>query len=256
MSEDHAAVEESEPDSGASADAGPVDDPDSADSDGADAAGGSVDADGDVVDDAASAVSDAAEADGETTGDVADADEGTPSVETLVTRIAAHDEALAGAAHELGDRIDSLEADLAAKEAETETLTEKLTRARADFTNYKKRAKKQQEETRARATEDLVERLTSVRDNLVRALDQDADADIRPGVEATLEEFDRVLEAENVTFITPAVGDEVDPERHEVMLRVDSDQPAGTIADVYQPGYEMAGKVIQPAQVTVSSDDA
>ena len=220
MSEEHAAAAESEPESGASA-------------------GGDAQADGD---DASSA-------------DPTD-EEARPSVETLVTRIAAHDEALAETAHELGDRIESLEADLEAKDEEIETLTEKLTRARADFTNYKKRTEKQQEQLKARATEDLVERLTSVRDNLVRALEQDADADIRPGVESTLESFDRVLAEENVTFITPSAGDEVDPERHEVMLRVDSDQPAGTIDDVYQPGYEMAGKVIQPAQVTVSSDDA
>jgi len=227
MSEEHAAAAESEPESGASA-------------------GGDAQADGD---DASSVDTDADPGD--------PADEGTrPSVETLVTRIAAHDEALAETAHELGDRIESLEADLEAKDEENEALTEKLTRARADFTNYKKRTEKQREQRKARATEDLVERLTSVRDNLVRALEQDADADIRPGVESTLESFDRVLAEENVTFITPSAGDEVDPERHEVMLRVDSDQPAGTIDDVYQPGYEMAGKVIQPAQVTVSNDDA
>ena len=181
--------------------------------------------------------------------------ENGPSVETLVTRIAAHDEALAETAHQLGDRIETLEAERNAQREEIETLTEKLTRARADFENYKKRTKKQQEEREKRATEDLVKRLTGVRDNLVRALDQDEDTDIRPGIESTLEEFDRVLEAENVSFITPDAGDEVDPERHEVMLRVESEQPAGTIVDVYQPGYEMAGKVIQPAQVTVSDDD-
>jgi len=40
------------------------------------------------------------------------------------------------------------------------------------------------------------------------------------------------------------------------MMQVESDQPDGTVADVYQDGYEMAGKVLQAAQVTVSSDDA
>ena len=108
---------------------------------------------------------------------------------------------------------------------------------------------------KARATEELVEQLTDVRDNLVRALDQDDDADIRPGVESTLESFDRVLEDENVAFISPATGDEVDPERHEVMQRVDSDQPAGTIVDIYQAGYEMADTVLRPARVTVSTDE-
>jgi molecular chaperone GrpE len=39
------------------------------------------------------------------------------------------------------------------------------------------------------------------------------------------------------------------------MMRVASDQPEGTVADVYQPGYEMAEKVIREAQVTVSTGD-
>ena len=177
------------------------------------------------------------------------------TVDELVTQITDSDEELTAPATELQSRIEALEDDVAEKNNEIDELTEKLSRARADFKNYKKRTKKQQEEMKARATEDLVERLTDVRDNLVRALDQDADADIRPGVESTLEAFDRALTDENVAFITPEAGEEVDPERHEVMQRVDSDQPEGTIADVYQQGYEMADKVLRPARVTVSSDE-
>jgi molecular chaperone GrpE len=185
----------------------------------------------------------------ETTDDLADA-----TTADLVARIVDADADLDAEANELQSRIESLENEADEKDAEIDELTEKLSRARADFKNYKKRTKKQQEEMKARATEDLVGELIDVRDNLVRALDQDADADIRPGVESTLEAFDRALEDENVTFITPEAGDEVDPERHEVMQRVDSDQPDGSIVDLYQPGYEMGGKVLRAARVTVSSE--
>jgi len=157
---------------------------------------------------------------------------------------------------ELEGRIEELEAELDEKDAEIDELTEKLSRSRADFQNYKKRMKDKQEEMQARATEDLVSRFTKIRGNLVRALDQDAEADIRPGIQSTLDEFDAILEEENVEIISPEPGDEVDPQRHEVMMRVDGDQPDGTVVDVYQDGYEMAGKVLQAAQVTVSSDDA
>jgi molecular chaperone GrpE len=177
------------------------------------------------------------------------------TVDELVTRITGSNEELTEPATELQSRIESLEEEVAEKNDEIDELTEKLSRARADFKNYKKRTEKQQEQLKERATEDLVERLMPVRDNLVRALDQDEDADIRPGVESTLESFDRVLNEENVSFISPEAGSEVDPERHEVMQRVDSDQPEGTIADIYQQGYEMADKVLQPARVTVSSDE-
>ena len=177
------------------------------------------------------------------------------STAELVDRIVDADPSLEAEATELRSRIDSLAEDVDAKDEEIDDLTDKLSRARADFKNYKKRTKKQQEEMKARATEDLVGELIDVRDNLVRALDQDDDADIRPGVESTLEAFDRALEDENVGFISPAAGEEVDPERHEVMQRVDSDQPEGTVVDVYQQGYEMAGKILRPARVTVSSDE-
>jgi len=152
--------------------------------------------------------------------------------------------------------VESLEDTIEAQAAEIDDLTDSLSRSRADFQNYKKRMQNKQDEMQARATEDLVTQFTKIRENLVRALDQDEDADIRPGVKSTLDEFDAILEAENVEIISPEPGDEVDPKRHEVMMRVESDQPDGTIADVYQDGYELAGKVLQAAQVTVSSDDA
>jgi len=239
MSDDAAAVEESDSETDAAAD----------ETEPGDAAEATEDS---SVDDPAAENS--AESPDEPTDDEPAAVEDA-TVDELVTQITDSDEELTALATELQSRIESLEDDVAEKNNEIDELTEKLSRARADFKNYKKRTKKQQEEMKARATEDLVERLTDVRDNLVRALDQDADADIRPGVESTLESFDRALTDENVAFITPEAGEEVDPERHEVMQRVDSDEPAGTIADVYQQGYEMAGKVLQPARVTVSSDD-
>jgi molecular chaperone GrpE len=156
---------------------------------------------------------------------------------------------------ELADEVAALETRVAELESETDELRAKLKRKQADFQNYKKRSKRQQEQLRERATEDLVERLVPVRDNLLRALDQEEGTDIRPGVESTLSELDRVLDDENVTVVEPAPGDEVDPHRHEVMMRVDADQPEGTVVDLYQPGYEMGEKVLRPAQVTVSTGD-
>lgn len=167
----------------------------------------------------------------------------------LVARVAAHDEELATAVE---DRI--TEAETAADDARerAEELESSLARTRADFENYKDRAEKRREQAATRATADLVEKLTDVRNNLLRALDQEADADIRPGVESTLETFDRVLEEEGVTPIEPEPGTEVDPERHEVMVRVASPEPEDTVAEVYDPGYETDDTVIEAAKVTVS----
>jgi molecular chaperone GrpE len=178
----------------------------------------------------------------------------TEDGEALAAAVAEHDEALAR-------EVAALEADLAetrdellAAEEETEELTSKLARVKANFSNYKQRAKRKQDEIRERASEALVERITPVRNDLLRALDQEAGSDLRPGVESTLEKFDEVLDEEGVEPIAPDPGDEVDPSRHQVMLRVESDQPEGTVHEVYEPGYEMGDRVVSEAKVTVSDE--
>jgi molecular chaperone GrpE len=179
--------------------------------------------------------------------------------ETLREHVeAADDDDLARELAELRHRVDDREAELADARAEAEDLESRLKRKQADFQNYKKRMEKRREEEKQRATEDLVERLLDVRDNLQRALETDEDADIRDGVETTLRQFDRVLDAENVVRIDPDSGEDVDPQRHEVLMRVASDREPGTIDEVHRPGYEMADKVLRPAQVTVAeeADDA
>lgn len=152
----------------------------------------------------------------------------------------------------VAEEIVTLREEVAALRTERDELESKLKRKQAEFQNYKKRQRKQRERERERATEDLVEELLEVRDNLSRALEQDGDADIREGVEATFRGLESVLEGEGVEPIEPAPGTETDPKRHEVLLRVESDEPAGTVADIHRPGYEMAGKVLRAAQVTVS----
>ncbi|RLM63523.1 nucleotide exchange factor GrpE [Halorubrum sp. Atlit-8R] len=175
--------------------------------------------------------------------------------EALAAAVAEHDEALAR-------EVAALEADLAEtrealreRDEEVDELTSKLARVKADFSNYKERAKRKQEEIRERASEALVERIAPVRNDLLRALDQDEGSDLRPGVESTLEKFDDVLADEGVEPIEPEPGEEVDPARHQVMLRVDSDRPEGTIHEVYEPGYEMGDRVLSEAKVTVSTGD-
>jgi molecular chaperone GrpE len=181
--------------------------------------------------------------------------ESTDEEEPLADRVEEHDADLGAAVAELEARVAELKAQAEEEAARADDLEARLKRKQADFQNYKKRAKKRQAEIEERATEDLIARLAPVRNDLVRALDQDEDVDIRDGVESTLDAFDRVLDDEGVTVIDPAPGDEVDPVRHQVMMRTESDRPEGTVVEVYRPGYEMAGTVIQEAQVTVSDGD-
>jgi molecular chaperone GrpE len=237
---------------------------DAADEEGEDRAGEGTDgsaengvSEGDATPDAADG---AADSTGDTDHEGTDAEDGEATVdEDLVERVAESDpETVATELAALRERVDGLEAELDERDDEIEDLESELKRKQADFQNYKKRMEKRREQEKQRATEDLVERLLDVRDNLVRALDQaeGADAeDVRSGVETTLAQFDRVLEGENVDVVDPEPGEEVDPHTHEVLMRVDSDQPEGTIDAVHRPGYVMAEKVLQTAQVTVSDGD-
>ncbi|MFC4549000.1 MULTISPECIES: nucleotide exchange factor GrpE [Halorussus] len=177
-----------------------------------------------------------------------------PKSTSLIAKVAIENDSLA-------DDLESHLADLEAEADETaevreraDELESKLKRKQADFQNYKKRAKKRQEQMQARATEDLVENLLDVRDNLVRAVEDDHEnvESLQEGVEMTLKELDRVFADEDVDEIAPEPGADTDPQRHEVMMKVESDQPEGTVADVYQPGYEMGEKVLRAAKVTVS----
>ncbi|KOX94546.1 nucleotide exchange factor GrpE [Haloarcula rubripromontorii] len=198
--------------------------------------------------------------------DIEDAPEGVDADEVdlgefdiddeLVDRVAESDpEDIARELSALRTRVDSLESQVEQQDGDIEELEEKLKRKQAEFQNYKKRMDKRREQEQKRATEDLVTRLLDVRDNLERALDQDEDTDIRGGVESTLRQLDDVLDAENVEVIDPEPGEDVDPTQQQVLARVDSDQPEGTIADVHRPGYEMADKVLREAQVTVSESE-
>jgi molecular chaperone GrpE len=176
---------------------------------------------------------------------------------------AAEEAGVGDAFRALASRIADLEEETADLEEENETLRREkdnaetqLKRKQADFENYKKRAKREQERIKEHATAELLERLLDVRDNLDRALEEsDSDADtLREGVRMTLSEFDRVLDGEDVHRIEPEPGDRVDPERHEVLMRVESDQPAGHVDERHRTGYEMGGQVLREAQVTVSED--
>jgi len=169
--------------------------------------------------------------------------------EDLVERVAESDP------EEIARELAALRSQTETLEAEAEVLEDKLKRKQAEFQNYKKRMDKRREEEKQRATEDLVSRVLDVRDNLERALEQDEDTDIRGGVESTLRQLDDVLDAENVDVIDPDPGEDVDPNVHQVLANVESEEEPGAIADVHRPGYEMADKVLREAQVTVSKEE-
>ncbi len=131
-----------------------------------------------------------------------------------------------------------------------------MQRVQADFVNYKRRMEEERTALQERANESLVLRLLPVLDDYERALQYVPDVEeFRPwaaGVELVYRNFKGVLESFGVTPIQ-ALGMGFDPMEHEsVSYEFSDDFAEGMVMSVVREGYKLHGRVLRPAQVTVS----
>lgn len=152
------------------------------------------------------------------------------------------------------DRLQELEAALAAKEAEAAGNWDKFVRERADLENYRKRVQKEKEELIKYGHESLVLEILPAVDSLERALDHADESDpVVVGVKMTLDLLTASLKKFNVEPIACAKGTPFDPCLHQAMQQVEgSDQPANSVVDIYQKGYRLGERLLRPAMVTVA----
>ena len=71
------------------------------------------------------------------------------------------------------------------------------------------------------------------------------------GIEATGREFDSVMQRHGISRVE-AMGQTLDPNRHQAMLEVPSDAAPGTIVQELQPGYMLKDRLLRPALVGVA----
>ena len=129
-------------------------------------------------------------------------------------------------------------------------------RAQADFDNFRRRTQKEKEELAQYASMKLITQLLPVLDNFDRALqagDQSGGTDsFVKGVDMIFRQLSQVMEAEGLKQME-AVGQPFDPELHQAIMRVESDEyEEGTVVEVVQTGYMLKDKVIRHAMVKVS----
>ncbi len=150
--------------------------------------------------------------------------------------------------------------DEAAKLAEQlAAVQQDLLYARAETQNVRRRAEKEVADAHAYAATKFARDILSVADNLGRALaalsdEQRADEAIKPlitGLEATERELLGVFERNGITRIA-AIGLPLDPNQHQAMLEIPSDQAPGTIVQEMQAGYMMKDRLLRPAMVAVA----
>jgi molecular chaperone GrpE len=150
------------------------------------------------------------------------------------------------------DPLDALRSELA--DAKAATLY-----AQAETQNVRRRLEKDAQDARAYAATNFARDILSVADNLARALDampqamrdDEANKGLVIGLEATQRELISVFDRGGIKKID-SVGHMLDPNRHQAMLEIASDEAAGTIIQEMQAGYMIKDRLLRPAMVAVA----
>ena len=150
------------------------------------------------------------------------------------------------------DRVATLEAELA--EAKSSLLY-----AHAEAQNVRRRAEKETADARTYAATGFARDILTVADNLGRALES-IPAELREdekmkglvtGLEATGRELASVFSRHGIVRIT-TIGEALDPNRHQAMFELPSDEKPGTVVQEMQAGYMIKDRLLRPALVGVA----
>ncbi|MEO7787779.1 MAG: nucleotide exchange factor GrpE [Sphingomicrobium sp.] len=151
-----------------------------------------------------------------------------------------------------GERVAELEKQL--EEAKAASLY-----AAAEAQNVRRRLEADKVQAAAYATTGFARDMLAVKDNLDRALaavteELRADAtaaNFLAGIEATARELEAIFARNGVTRVE-ARGLPLDPNRHQAMIEMASDEEPGTIIQEMQPGYMLKERLLRPALVAVA----
>lgn len=136
-----------------------------------------------------------------------------------------------------------------------EETEDKYLRLAAEFENFKKRMARQREEIALTANDRILFDLLEVVDSFERALEHSDNSDYdsyRKGSELILSQIKDLLARREVTQIE-AVGHRFDPNLHEAMMQVPSeDHDEGTVAVEVARGYLVGKRVLRHSKVGVS----
>jgi molecular chaperone GrpE len=151
-------------------------------------------------------------------------------------------------------------------EAELQDTKDRLLRALAETENLRRRTMRDLEEAHKYAISNFARELLEVADNLSRALDAvpprareeiEFVKNLADGIVLTEKALLSAFERHQIAKVVPEIGDKFDHNRHQAMFEVaTSEQPPGTIAQVLQPGYTIADRLLRPALVGVAKAPA
>ena len=134
-------------------------------------------------------------------------------------------------------------------------LEDKVKRQMAEFDNFRKRTDKEKNAMFETGAKSVIEKILPVVDNFERGLasipEEEKGSPFAEGMEMIYKQLIGELEKMEVKPI-PAVGEEFDPNLHNAVMQVESDEyESGVIAQELQKGYTYRGSVVRHSMVAV-----
>lgn len=159
-------------------------------------------------------------------------------------------------------QLDELAREKQQSEKKAAEYLDRLQRLQADMENLQKITKRQVETVTRQASEGLLLKLLPILDALQQAArmahsnEHLPAEEIAVGLNMLLKQMTDVLRSEGLEEIS-AVGQPLDPERHEAVSFVETDDaPENTVMEEVRRGYLLNGRVIRPSLVVVSKPKA
>ena len=177
------------------------------------------------------------------------------TVEETKTVETATEETTEEVAEDVTEVADEKDEKITALEAEVTAQKEKYMRLAAEYDNYRKRTANEKLSLYDDATAKAVTELLPVADSITMALAnlEGADPEIIKGIELISNQLAKSFEKLKIEAFGK-IGDEFDPNLHNAISKVDSDELGeNQLAQVFQIGYKIGDKIIRHAMVQVAN---
>jgi len=145
-------------------------------------------------------------------------------------------------------------------EQELEKANQKALYAAAEIQNVRRRLEQEKQQASAYAGAAFAKDMLAIKDHLERALVAVTDelradkvaSQFLAGIESTARELESVFARNGISRIK-SLGEPLDPNRHQAMMEIPTDQAEpGTIVEEMQAGYMMKDRLLRPALVGVA----
>jgi molecular chaperone GrpE len=170
-------------------------------------------------------------------------------------------QAEAVAAEEPVDELSALQEELEEAKAQAAEYLDGWQRARADFSNYRRRQEQERKDLHTTANSTLISRLLPVLDDLERAF-QTLPFELLSltwidGVGLIHRKMEATLQAMGLAPIEVKPGQAFDPLEHTAITREEhEDYEEGQVIAEVQRGYKLGERLLRPTMVRVSSGPA